>query len=286
MLPNGDSTPAGILVRGFRCVLRVKQLDPISEFYNSIEHAEKIHSFLEGLDALAALLPESAERVRFQRSLRSFAGGALELRRILWPSYPSSHTEARAMRRWLIAAYSPQVVDVAISRLAANGEDVGTAEDDPRASFGGHQRESGLAPHADYVLWCATQLGRQAAIWRRGRFLHDYHVPGLSRYNGLFTLVEQNVTLMAEFPDLDTGVFVEDNEDAEELQLSAKDVALLRSGYEDYHAREVTALRQVLRSLVLAIFPSDVSQPSRADRALTLAYAKGLGSFRRNECQT
>ena len=106
---------------------------------------------------------------------------------------------------------------------------------------------------AEYLKWFATALGDQLRKWRHLRFLHDYNHPGTQRWfpGHLYTLGENNVTLMAEFPDLDTGVFVDDDPSylKAHLQLTERDIDVLRENYQLFHERDANAAATVVRSM-------------------------------------
>jgi hypothetical protein len=253
-LPDGSSTPAGLALRGFRSVLRVRQLDPVAAYYQSIQHAPLVSS------ALAVHSHEASDQV--VRALDTYAGGFDDIRKVLWPrpAVDSPDETARNIRRRLVAEYAPRVLSMIQRRLAAE------LDRDP---------DQDPIHVSEYVAWFATAVGRQLSAWYRERFLHDYHQPGIGRNSGLVTLVESNVTLLAEFPDLDTAVFVEDDESYEALQLGRNDRELLRSNYEHFHAREVESARAVVRSLALAASAADAATAEWSDTLFDRAYAIG-----------
>ena len=129
----------------------------------------------------------------------------------------------------------------------------------------------------EYLRWFAGCVGSQLATWRRLRFLHDYHHPGVGRWrpDHLYTLGENNVTLLAEFPDLDTGVFVDDDEEylARATQLTPGDVAVLREGFSHFHARDVTAAETVVRTLAHLTCRNDPGMVTKALQDYHAAYA-------------
>jgi hypothetical protein len=259
MLPDGGTTEAGLIVRGFRCVLRVRQLDPVTALYNAVGLAPLVNeALLEHYRVRGDDTP--LEPSMLLRALDHYAGGS-DLRRILWPAQVSDtyHLAAIGLRRALIRASSRALVRLSCDRLALElGRDPDT---EPVGEL-------------EYVAWFARSLGTQLAAWRRHRFLHDYHKAGVSRSTGLLTLVEQNVTLLAEFPDLDTALFVDVDEDLDALQLSAGDRRTLRDGFERFHAQDLHAARAVLSSLACAVLGSDRRTVAWAHRVLLDAYAR------------
>ena len=255
-LPGGTDSAAGLAVRGFRCVLRVRQLDPVASFYQSLQHSALIAPALlqrqpaggTGVDDAALLT-----------ALEAYAGGFDDVRRVLEPAPARSPADraARQLRQDLLREYAPLPVAVARARVS---RELGR---DPDIEPVGEE---------EYVGWFAGEAGRQLALWRSARFLHDYHQPGVSRANGIMTLVESNVTLLAEFPDLDTALFVDSPEDADALQIDEADQAVLRAGFPEFHAREVDAARRIVRSLALAATGCDTTVANWAERVLHRAY--------------
>lgn len=263
-MPDGTLSPAAMILRGFRSLFRVRQLDPVAPFYQSLQHASVLGTALLPPHLDVGLAAEHSPEALL-RALDTYADGFDDVRRVLWPrpAADAADEAARAIRRALVAAYAPVLLDVVRRRLAV---------------------ELGRDPDADpvhtseYVAWFAATMGRQLALWHGLRFLHDYHQPGLSRPSGLVTLVESNVTLLAEFPDLDTAIFVDDAADAAALQLTPRDVAVLRAGFDHFHAREVESARAVVRTLSLAVSGCDASTAGWADALFTDAYTTARGA--------
>jgi hypothetical protein len=266
MMPDGTVSPAVLIVRGFRCVLRVKQLDPIACFYHSIQHGPQvIDALLDPVwdapgtppDGTLALLPFALDR---------YGPAADDLRRVLnvtrppWAWTPADDA-ARARRLRVIHAYAPLLLEVAKGRLAVE--------------LGRNPVEEPMSD-GEYVTWFAATLGRQLGIMHRLRFLHDYHHPGISRYTPVwqYTLTENNVTLLAEFPDLDTGIFVDrfDADIADALQLSRADIEVLRAGYEAFHLDDVHAARSVTAALALIALHGDRDEEAQARSRFQQAY--------------
>jgi hypothetical protein len=287
-MPDGSESPAALIVRGFRCVLRVKQLDPIASFYHSPQHAAGLLGFLnerrweprqgERRPTLDTIWIDHA----IARGLDRHGALADELSRIVLSSsldmgasnYVDIDATARLRRFNLICAYAPLLLEIAKMRVAAElGRDPAV---DPLSD-------------AEYAFWFAETLGRQLGIMRHRRVLHDYHHEGTSRYSHswVHTLVDHNVTLLAEFADLDT-LFCVDSSDPEfgqELQLTSSDVAHLRTHYERFHHREVESTRNVVRTLSGIVFCGDndwnrrtVAHFDRAYRRVSRAEPSVAGS--------
>jgi hypothetical protein len=172
---------------------------------------------------------------------------------------------ARARRLETVRLYAPMVLEMVRARLAVEL---------------GRDPETAMPSNVEYVQWFAATLGRQFAQFHRLRFLHDYHQPGIGRAAPawLYTLGENNVTLLAEFPDLDTGVFVDryDAEHMDEVFLSKSDFAALADNFPQAHARDVAAGRAVLRTLGFVALDGDAAGLRDADRAFDSAYAEVL----------
>lgn len=268
-MPDGSESPSALVIRAFRSAYRVKQLDPLICCLHSIQHTPLVSAYLadraralrrrlsnqqpgDGLDADELLAQALETQGASQEALREMLSAAPSRRETDWSAL------VRAARLEAIDAWAPLVLQPVKRRLA---------------------RELGIWTQAlsteQYVRWFASCLGRQIATWRRMRFLHDYHQPGISRWKPghLYTLGENNVTLLAEFPDLDTGVFVDD-EDAQieaAIQLPAADVRILRDGFNTFHQRDRVAAETVVRTLALLL--------SRDDPGLATS---ALGDYRRS----
>jgi hypothetical protein len=249
-MPDGTFSPSALIVRGFRCAYRIKQLDPLVCCLHSIQHTPLVGAYLMRR-ARELRLSEAgglADDELLARSLE-MQGASQESLRALLAVQPRDYVtdwSALVMRVRLevIDMYVPVLVGAAKRRLARELEVMDTEVRD-----------------VDYLTWFAESVGAQLKTWRHLRFLHDYHQPGVSRWKPghLYTLGENNVTLLAEFPDLDTGVFVEDDEEhlTATLQLTTEDVAVLRERYLLFHQRDVEATETVLRTLGTLLFRAE-----------------------------
>lgn len=254
-MPDATVSAAALIVRAFRCVLRVKQLDPLVCAMHSPQHTPLIAEYLanrarelrharDGAPPAALADDEQlawiAERQpASQASLRELVAMPASHGRYDWPSL------VRRARLDVVEHYAPALVGLARRRLAlewrCDAEEIGDRE---------------------YLHWFADTLAAQLRTWRQLRFLHDYHHPGFSRWHPgtLFSLGENNVTLLAEFADLDTAVFVDDDDEQlqEILQLTADDVAMLRGSYPTFHHRDLLAAETVVRTLAAIVLREDV----------------------------
>jgi hypothetical protein len=263
-LAHAAAVPAAILVRGFRCALRVKQLDPVAPFLHSFDHAAEAHGFLlhpwwERLQGGAP--PDAAAEQGLMLGLEELAQraslAAVTEEAPAWPGLVA----ARARRRAAIALYAPLLLDLACTRLAV---------------------ELGRDPldHAEYATWFAASLGAQLAHFRRLRFLHEYNQPGTARWTPerIHSLGENNVTLLAEFPDLDTGIFVDDT-DAETLDalfLTEADRQVLRADFDGFHAEDLAQARAVAGALAWVALGGEAAGIAAALARFDAAYAAGV----------
>lgn len=254
-MPDGTSTPAALVVRGFRCALRVKQLDPIVCALHSAQHTPLV----------AAYLTERVHELRFElgfghrsglhhdealaREIEMQGASQVSLRSLLAAPNPEDVSDdwvalLRRVRLQAIDEYSPGLLRLARRRLASE-----------------LCRPTGSVDDTTYLRWFADNLGAQLSTWRRKRFLHDYHHPGVSRWQPgtLFSVGENNVSLLAEFPDLDTSLFVDDDQSylVSTLQLEQADVDLLRKWFPIFHHREMLAAQTVVRTLASVMFRRD-----------------------------
>jgi hypothetical protein len=275
---DGSQSPAVVMVRAFRSVLRVKQLDPVAGFYHGEQHAARIAALL--MEKIA----EEGSRTYGPQTMMSVAGASAaaaelecyaasydDFHRVLGLKHPlpgSSETRpALRIRQAILAAYAPILFALARQRAAST---------EPTQDSG----QTTMSTES-YVDWFADTLGAQLARMHQIRFLHDYHHPGVSRYrpDWLYSLVELNVTLCGEFADLETGVFVDSSEEevAEALQLSPEDLQILRANFETFHETDVEMARRVVRSLSTAAVISGGAPGAAVD----LANARFEESYRR-----
>jgi hypothetical protein len=246
-LPNDTIVPAVLVVRAFRCEYRVKQLDPLICLLHSIQHTPLVNAYIAmTARRMAAQRLDGARRgleddELLIQALENYGPAQASLRQLV--ASPSRRIESsgwlglvRQVRLDAISSYAPILLDTAIGRLA---EEL--------------NRPPETVSKRDYLEWFAASMGRQLARWRRLRFLHDYHHPGTSRWESgyLQTLGENNVTLLAEFPDLDSGIFVDDEESyhMRTLQLSPDDVALLRARFDTFHNHDLQSAETIVRTL-------------------------------------
>jgi hypothetical protein len=265
IMPDNTRSPAAIVVRGFRTVLRIKQLDPVAPFFHSVEHAATLLPFLE--DSRWDPVPTASddrELIGYAHLRYGAVAGDLRDITAAGPEIDDVFALARARRRQIISSFAPHVLDLARHRLAHEL---------------GRDPEREMPTYAEYVLWFAETFGRQFAALRRLRFLHDYHHTGTSRNSPqwVYTLVENNVSLLAELADLDTAVFLDGSEPdiLDEIQLTRADIALLAENFQAFHLRDVTAARAILRTMALIATHGDEVLARSADETFNRAYQEG-----------
>jgi hypothetical protein len=267
---------AAVVVRGMRCVLRVKQLDPVGHFlhsqqYTPAAHELMLHPYWDAPGTWRAADPLAAWREQqtlagLEAYAQAAALGQLAMHALM-PPPDAGLGEARARRLALVRLYAPLLLRLARARLAVElGRDPETERPDNRF----------------YATWFAGCLGKQLAIFRRLRFLHDYHHPGVARTTpgSLHSLSENNVSLLAEFPDLETAIFVQrfDSAQADTLFLTRTDYEVLEDNYAAFHAIEVARARSVVLTLAFVALDGDPAGIAAALQDFDAAYARGLES--------
>jgi hypothetical protein len=254
LMPDGGLSPSALIVRGFRCVLRVKQLDPLASFYHSVQHIPLVTSFLcndrffflpkFGANGVSTDLQRQAEA----HLLNFFYAKADDPRELYSASFVTAESDASPISRRVAAIemYAPMLIEIAKMRLSSE------LSRDP---------ETESVSDDEYVRWFASKMGSQLALMRKLRFLHDHHHEGTSRYSPeiVYTLVETNVTLLAEFPDLDTGVFLDHMDSCvlDRIQLSQTDFKILHSDFERFHAHDVMAAASIVTTVAAVTSHND-----------------------------
>jgi hypothetical protein len=271
-LAHAPEIEPAIVVRGFRCVLRVKQLDPVGHFLHSRQHtpaahALMLHPFWDPPAARRSADPQAAWQAQkilagLEAYTQTAALGQLALHTLMPPPLVGLG-EARVRRVALVRMYAPLLLRLARARLAL---ELGR---DPETERPGNRT---------YAAWFADCLGRQLATFRRLRFLHDYHHPGVARTppGTLHSLSENNVSLLAEFPDLDTGIFVDrfDQAQADALFLTRADYEVLEDNYAAFHVNEVAHARAVVLTLAFVALDGDAAGIAAALADFDTAYAR------------
>ncbi len=277
-VPHAPEIQAAIMVRGFRCMFRVKQLDPIGHFLHSQEyttaaHELMLHPFWDAPGARRTADPLMAWRKQHTLAglvayAQAAALGTLA-NHALVPPPDIGLGEARARRLSMVRLYAPLLLRLARARLAIElGRDPETERPDNHF----------------YAGWFAESLGRQLATFRRLHFLHDYHHPGVARTSAgsLHSLSENNISLLAEFPDLETAIFVDRpaEEQLDTLFLSTADHDVLKENYGAFHAMERSYARSIVRTLAFVALDGEPTGIVSALQAFDASYARELESSR------
>jgi hypothetical protein len=265
-MPDHTTLPAALLVRGFRSVLRVKQLDPLANVLMSAGTWPGVQTLLQ------AGHWTSDPRLR-GGSLGNGNGRHARpgVCTCLIPSFflgvrigrrCEDASNCRRQRIAVLREYAPTLLMLVRARLT---EELGR---DP---------ESEIVSSAEYANWFAASLGEQLAAMRRIRFLHDYRVVQTEwddPYDLLNSLTDTNVTLLAEFADLDTGVLVDRAESSWSEALRIPPVAwrTLRDNYDELHANEVRIARGIAQTVAIAAG----QRPAAAAATFTAAYDRAL----------
>jgi len=231
--PDGTREPGSLLVRGFRSVLRVKQLDPLANvLMSSVDWTAPIHDRIgeRGRD------PESGASLPCTCVNPGFLLGTRPGRRC------GPESACRGARLTAITQYAPTLINYALRTLT------GSSEVDS-------------AWRREYVRWFASTLGRQLAVFRDIRFLHDYRVNQQDLPDPFYlldSLNDTNITLAAEFADLDTGICVDQDDPSvlEVLGISAGYQHQLATHFSRLHAVERQLARGVAQSLEIMVLGS------------------------------
>jgi hypothetical protein len=234
-MPDGTQSSAVILCRAFRSLVRVKQLDPIACVLHSPRHGLTALNYV-----LAAAMPPGlagTDRVLFACAMAiafdRYAPSQDDVPFLLNDNAAAGAASiVRRIRLNTICETAPALIRRTMKTLAI-----------PLASASATDGELG-----PYSRWFAAELGRQLGVFKKNRFLHDYHYPGIRRQGPwVYSLVEHNVTLACEFADLETGLFVDCDDDylRQHLQLAPIEIATVRSNFATLHARDVAAAWRV-----------------------------------------
>ena len=263
-MPDRSRLPGALLVRGFRTVLRVKQLDPLANPLMS-------SPALPGLQRLLAQGEwETDGRLRGAEPPEGEPDPSDAVCTCLIPSYflgtrpgrrCADNASCRRQRIRVLHSYAPSLLEVATARLS---EERSRDPDLERIDYEG------------YAHWFAETMGTQLAAMRSVRFLHDYRAAQTEwhdPYDLVNSLTDTNVTLLAELADLDTGVLVDRGEFEwlEALRLSRDAWEVLRADYDALHETEVRLARAVVETVAIA----SRTQPRSASEVFHKAYDHG-----------
>lgn len=262
---DGTVSPEALIVRGFRSTYRVKNLDPLICSLHSTQHTPLVHAYVaqRAIELHRQRGGQRLSELELAHALSQHDASQESLRLLVQGAAPSPHDTSaaavvRQVRLDVIASQAPRLMATIFQRLA---DDLHIASQD-------------VDPEV-YLRWFARSCGEQLARWHQLRFLYDYHHPGVSRWSPghIYTLGENNVSLLAEFVDLDTGTFVDDPDEEliSILQLPPEDLPVLREGFDFFHQREITATRTVIETLTALLQHSygalDVNPLAQFDEA-------------------
>jgi hypothetical protein len=247
---DGTVSPEALILRGFRSTYRIKNLDPLICSLHSTQHTPLVHAYIA--DRAAELHRRRGGQrlndLELAQSLSRWDASQESLRLLVQGEAPhpqdtSAAAVVRQARLDVIAAQTPRLMPIIYQRLA---QDLQVSPQDIDAE--------------SYLRWFSRSCGMQLARWYELRFLYDYHHPGVSRWSPghIYTLGENNVSLLAEFPDLDTGTFVDDPDEEllSILQLPPEDLPVLRDQFDFFHNREITATKVVIETLAALLYHS------------------------------
>jgi hypothetical protein len=249
--PDGRTSPAAIIVRGSRMVLRVQQCDPMHGYFHSPHHSRLARDYF-------ATKPDvQSMSAPLQALVLDECAKHFDLRPLVFTdryrSLPMADPfrAARETRLREIREHAPTMIRLARVRLA---------------------QEQGLSSDAnaissrEYLSWFAESIGRQMAIMREERFLFDYRVGRNADVAN--ALHESQISLLAEFHDLDTGVFTE-SPHHDGVMLTRDQFENLRRHYSRWHGRELIEALAIVRSTALVVNPGDTASAAAAvDRAV------------------
>ncbi len=278
IMPDGRVVEAGILVRGFRSILRVHQLDPLCPFLNSPRHRPLVADFLRRLSGsgeedlaeagpatpggalLAALFEEPEAVACLCRCPSHIVAERLERER----GDARRRELGRGKRLEVTRGYAPILLRLAQEKVA---EELGR---DP-------ERE---APSGrEYAHWFAERLGEQMARLRDLRFLHEYRLGRGPHMLASHSLVETNITLLAEFADLDTGIFVDaaDAPTLDTLGISREILGDLQDGYDAFHAVDCRQAARIVQTLAFLACDQEPTLAREAVGHFARAYERRAG---------
>lgn len=232
-MPDGTRSDPVILCRAFRSLVRVKQLDPLACVLHSPRHSLAALDYVlkaarpPGLPPHAQAQFDCAVAIAFDR----YGPAENDVPFLLQDTGAAGVAgTVRQIRLAAIRETAPALVRRTIAALA-----LPVAGDDAAALRA-------------YSAWFATELGRQLGLFKKHRFLHDYHYPGIRRSAAwIYSLVENNVTLACEFADLETGVFVDADDGylRRHLQLGPGEIDTVRRNFDALHRRDLAAAWRV-----------------------------------------
>jgi hypothetical protein len=143
----------------------------------------------------------------------------------------------------------------------------------------GADPDSGDVSREEYLQWFAWSLGRQLRLFAYLGLLHDYRAlrgPGRDARLWLNTLGDTNVTLAAEFPDLETAIWLDDpDESAIELfRLTRSESRNLKMRFHELHKVEV----ELAQGIAMTVGALGLPDTPDADVFCARAFQDGYGN--------
>jgi hypothetical protein len=257
-MSDGTKVPAALLVRGFRTVLRVKQLDPLANLMMSRSWWRSIQDDIS---------PPVTQRSRLAGVTR--VGCSCYVPSVMLGAWPGRRCDGASrcfQRRWQrVRDGSPRVLEFARARLSVeDGRDPATE----------------LMSTEEYSLHFAAIMGAQLARLRQLRVLHDYRVlrgPWQDSRSVVNSLGDTNVTLAGELADLDTAIAVDEAACEDTLLISRDERRNLAAQFDDLHAIEAGLASGICRTVALIAFDGAQRAADTAATAFWDAYKTGLG---------
>jgi hypothetical protein len=238
-MPNGTFSCGAIMLRGFRSLFRVKQLDPIACALHSQRHSVEVLNYFLAIVSKGRNAYKEVTSVNVSQLALAFdvyGPGEFDLPFLLNHSpLSASQKEVRDFRLSAIRINASAIIRHVYPNVCQNG-----AVDCPENYL------------ERYAFWFSAELGAQLGKFKANRFLHDYHFANIKRSGRwVYSLVENNVTLAAEFADLETGVFVDSPVDelSNFLQLSDAEIQYIRNFFLRLHWRDVLAALRIAQTI-------------------------------------
>jgi hypothetical protein len=245
-MPDGVQVPAAMLIRGFRTVVRVKQLDPLADLMMSLPWWRLVQQEVSRDEVTAP----AAAKVSCTCYTPSIMLGS-------WPGRQCDATSACLQQRLRrLRAGSRPVLDLARVRLSVGD---------------GRDPVTELMSAEEFAVRFADLLGAQLSGLRRLRVLHDYRVlrePSPDSGVPANSLCDTNVTLAAELADLDTAIAVDEPACEESLLITRAERQNLAAHFDDLHAVEARLASGICRTVALIA----ATQPPKAEAAFWRAY--------------
>jgi len=249
---DGRNAPAALMVRGSRMVMRLQQLDPVHGF----THADDLYPSVLG--TMYAELDRDDPDLDGIAHLAARHWHVRPLTRTHHYQLATTDRQATAVRIRCEIMYRYAETAIAVARRRLESE------------LG---RPAGTLSVADYASWFADEMGRQLAAFRRIGLLFDYRVVRDEAYAA--TLNEGQVSLLAEFHDLETAVLVHEDK-GPGVYLNDDEFGALRDRFEFFHERDVYQAAEIVKSVVMIALPDDLDAVPECLRRFCSAYDDGV----------